>query len=153
MLLDLDEGTRVMKDGLDGEYCGLSQSTHPARSACQKVEFPIKFLLFFLAHLVLANVRPTPVVKGLLPAGLVDWTDWYNERSSGRRGLEGVRGSGTAGLLLDLDEGALSVFKIKNDRRLGMIKDGLGGEYCWFVSVCSACMISVSKGLAPIMFC
>ena len=58
-----------------------------------------------------------------------------------------VKGCGTIGLLLDLDEGTLSVFK--NGRRLGVMKDGLGGEYVWFVSVFSACLISMSKGSAP----
>ena len=82
--------------------------------------------------------------------GNLTWTNWDNEDWmsdwQGREGLGG-RGSGTIGLLLDLNEGTLSVFK--NGRRLGVIKDGLGGEYCWFVSVCSACMISMSKSRAP----
>jgi hypothetical protein len=37
------------------------------------------------------------------------------------------------GLLLDLDEGTLSVYK--NGRRLGTMKDGLSGEYCWLMSI------------------
>ena len=76
------------------------------------------------------------------------WTDWKNkENHSDWQGMEGLGGSGKIGLLLDLNEGNLSVFK--NGRRLGMVKDGLGGEYCWFVSVYSACTISISKGRAP----
>ena len=35
------------------------------------------------------------------------------------------------GLVLDLDEGTLDVYK--NDRRLGTMKSGLVGEYCWVV--------------------
>ena len=62
--------------------------------------------------------------------------DWH--------GREGLEGSGTIGLLLDLDEGTLSVFK--NSRRLGVMKEGgLNGEYCWFVSVCSSCDKHVEK--------
>ena len=76
-------------------------------------------------------------------------TDWNNEQDysdwQGREGL--IAGSATIGLLLELDEGTLSVFK--NGRRLGEMKDGLGGEYVWFVSVNSACTISMSKGRAP----
>ena len=77
------------------------------------------------------------------------WTDWDNENDSTLewQGREGLRGSGTIGLLLDLDEGTLSVFK--NGRRLGVMKDGLGGEYVWFVSVGTSCKISMSKGIAP----
>ena len=76
------------------------------------------------------------------------WTDWSNERgSSGWQGHEGLTGSGTIGLLLDLDEGTLTVFM--NGRQLGVMKDGLGGEYVWFVSVFAACTISISRGQAP----
>ena len=77
------------------------------------------------------------------------WTNWDNENDSTLewQGREGLRGSGTIGLLLDLDEGTLSVFK--NGRRLGVMKDGLGGEYVWFVSVGTSCKISMSKGIAP----
>jgi hypothetical protein len=38
------------------------------------------------------------------------------------------------GLLLDLDQGSMTV--CKNDERLGvMVRSGLSGEYCWAVSV------------------
>ena len=81
-------------------------------------------------------------------SGRCCWTDWNNDDdASDWQGREDFRGSGTVGLLLDLNEGTLSLFK--NSRRLGMIKDGLGGEYCWFSSVCRACMISISKITAP----
>ena len=73
------------------------------------------------------------------------WTDWDNDdNASDWQGREGLTESGTIGLLLDLYEGTLSVFK--NGRRLGVMKDGLGGEYCWFVTVCRSCTISISKG-------
>ncbi|EJK55289.1 hypothetical protein THAOC_24992, partial [Thalassiosira oceanica] len=64
-------------------------------------------------------------------------TDWDTKVTNDDwQGLEGLVGSGTIGLLLDLDEGTLSVFK--NNRRLGVTKrGGLSGEYCWFVSVYS----------------
>ena len=39
----------------------------------------------------------------------------------------------TIGMLLDLDEGTLSVYN--NDRRLGVMKRGLAGHYCWVVSI------------------
>ncbi|EJK53740.1 hypothetical protein THAOC_26758 [Thalassiosira oceanica] len=74
-------------------------------------------------------------------------TDWDNERgSSDWQGCEELEGSGTIGLLLDLDEGTLSVFK--DGRRLGVMKGGLGGEYCWFVTGGSPCTISITKGRA-----
>ena len=58
-----------------------------------------------------------------------------------------MKESGKIGLLLDLDEGTLSVFM--EGRRLGVVNDGLDGEYCWFVAVDSACAISMSRGEAP----
>ena len=75
-------------------------------------------------------------------------TDWDNEMGDTEwLGCERVIGSGTVGLLLDLNEGTLSVFK--NGRRLGVMKEGLGGEYVWFFSVFSASTISMSKCRAP----
>ena len=80
--------------------------------------------------------------------GSCSLTDWNsNTPPFWWQGQEVLAGSGTVGLLLDLNEGTLSVFK--NGRRLGTMKDRLGGEYCWFVSVCSPCTISLSKGRAP----
>ena len=84
--------------------------------------------------------------------GYCDWTDWDGSEWQGNwQGCEGLGGSGTIGLLLDLNEGTLSVFK--NGRRLGVMKDGLGGEYVWFVSVNSACSISMFKGRAGFAWC
>ena len=77
--------------------------------------------------------------------GRCDWTDWDStEKCSNWQGSEGLEGSRTIGLLLDLDEGTLSVFK--NGRRLGVMKDGLKGEYCWFITAYSVCTIGLSKG-------
>ena len=39
------------------------------------------------------------------------------------------------GLLLDLDEGSIAVYL--NGVRLGVMDDGLSGEYCWAVSLWS----------------
>ena len=81
-------------------------------------------------------------------SGYCIWTDWDNEEVIANwQGRDGLGESGTVGLLLDLNEGTLSVFK--NGRRLGLIKDGLGGEYVWFVTARSVCTISMSKGSAP----
>ncbi|EJK46142.1 hypothetical protein THAOC_35206 [Thalassiosira oceanica] len=39
----------------------------------------------------------------------------------------------TLGMLLDLDSGRLSVYQ--NGQRVGILKDGLAGVYCWFTSI------------------
>jgi len=54
-------------------------------------------------------------------------------------GWEGVEeteeSSFKIGMVLDLDKGTLDVYK--NDRRLGTMRSGLVGEYCWVVSLLS----------------
>ncbi|EJK60616.1 hypothetical protein THAOC_18993 [Thalassiosira oceanica] len=76
------------------------------------------------------------------------WTDWENfHGASNWQGQVGLGESGTVGLLLDLNEGTLSIFK--SGRRLGVLRNRLGGEYVWFVSVCSRCTIGMSRGLVP----
>ena len=82
--------------------------------------------------------------------GQCHWTDWNTRADPIKwrwRGREGLGESDTIGLLIDLDEGTLSVFK--SGRRLGVMKDGLGGEYAWSVTAYSDCTISISKGSAP----
>ncbi|EJK76315.1 hypothetical protein THAOC_01928 [Thalassiosira oceanica] len=80
---------------------------------------------------------------------LTDWNteDDYSDDCFDWQGSEVLEGSGTIGLLLDLDEGTLSVFK--DGRCLGAMKEGLDGEYCWFVAAGLFCKISISRGRAP----
>ena len=67
------------------------------------------------------------------------WSDWgepvVHEEWDGQVALarpEGENGIVVLGLLLDLDKGTLEVYK--NGCRLGVMKDGLSGEYCWVVT-------------------
>ena len=77
--------------------------------------------------------------------GDVEWTDFqgfdYDEES-----FEGFVEGDIVGLLLDLNEGTLSVYK--NGRRLGVAKDGLAGEYCFFSSLCDGA-ISIQRKTPP----
>ncbi|EJK52446.1 hypothetical protein THAOC_28274, partial [Thalassiosira oceanica] len=60
--------------------------------------------------------------------------DEYDEWAGDEwEGMEPVRAIDdfAVGLLLDLDAGTLSVFK--GGRKLGVMKDGLTGAYCWYV--------------------
>lgn len=50
------------------------------------------------------------------------------------------------GLLLDLDNGTLSVFR--NNKRLGVMKEGLTGEYCWMVML-RCCGIGIKRAAIP----
>ena len=80
--------------------------------------------------------------------GQCAWTDWnISSVYSDWQGMEVLTRSGTIGLLLDLDEGNLSVFK--NGRRLGVMKDGFDGEYCWFTALRSSYTVSIQNGDLP----
>lgn len=53
------------------------------------------------------------------------------------------------GMVLDLDEGTLDVYK--NDRLLGIMKNGLVGDYCWVASTASLSdnaqlLVSIGRG-------
>ena len=68
-------------------------------------------------------------------SGTMRWTNWDNLSESlvEWEGMEGCESGDTVGMLLDLDVGTLSVYK--NNRRLGVMKDGLDGSYCWHVTM------------------
>ena len=46
-------------------------------------------------------------------------------------------------LLLNLEEGTLTVYK--NNRRLGVMKDGLSGLYCWYTSVWGGTAVTLKR--------
>lgn len=48
-------------------------------------------------------------------------------------GMQTFEGCGKIGLLLDYNDGTLTVYK--NDIKLGFMKEGLSGAYCWMVTV------------------
>ncbi|EJK61340.1 hypothetical protein THAOC_18199 [Thalassiosira oceanica] len=81
--------------------------------------------------------------------GRMSWTDWGDEERLGL-GWEGRDGCGTGdiiGMLLNLDEGTLTVYK--NSRRLGVLKDGLSGSYCWYATVGEDDMVTIKRGVPP----
>jgi len=71
--------------------------------------------------------------------GHCQWTDWgdiggeFDLTTWTWPGMQSFEGFGKIGLLLDCDEGTLTVYK--NDIKLGVMKEGLKGAYCWMVSV------------------
>ena len=70
--------------------------------------------------------------------GTCDWSNWkpYPDGKKEDR-WEGMKSfdiyDGELGLLLDLDEGTLSVYK--NGTRLGTMMSGLSGEYVWVAQI------------------
>ena len=59
------------------------------------------------------------------------WYDWEGQaKKSNWEGRDDYdRNCNALGMLLDLDEGTLSLYQ--NGRKLGIVNDGLAGEYCW----------------------
>ncbi|EJK76476.1 hypothetical protein THAOC_01761 [Thalassiosira oceanica] len=82
--------------------------------------------------------------------GKMNWTNWHDEiEEKDWDGMEVCQSGDTLGMLLNLDEGTLTVYK--NNRRLGMMKDELSGQYCWYVNLFndSADTVSIKRGTLP----
>ena len=62
-------------------------------------------------------------------------------------GMEKAVSGDDIGMLLDLDEGTLSVYK--NGRKLGVMKSGLAGPYCWAVSMMNNTQVMIKRGMVP----
>ncbi|EJK61105.1 hypothetical protein THAOC_18459 [Thalassiosira oceanica] len=77
-------------------------------------------------------------------AGNFFWYNWAD--SQPRMIIDGFQSNAPIGLLLDLDEGTLSIYQ--NGQRVATLKDGLSGEYCWYASVYNS-TISIKRGLPP----
>mmetsp|Transcript_34818 Transcript_34818/g.78157 ORF Transcript_34818/g.78157 Transcript_34818/m.78157 type:complete len:214 (+) Transcript_34818:286-927(+) len=73
------------------------------------------------------------------------WYDWADYQSD--MIFDGIQSNTPMGLLLDLEEGMLSIYQ--NGQRLATLKDGLSGEYCWYADVWGSASISIERGLIP----
>jgi len=71
--------------------------------------------------------------------------NWPNSMSWD--GKERISSGDEIGMLLDLDDGTLSVYK--NGRKLGVMKKGLVGPYCWVVSVNEGTLVTIKRGTIP----
>ena len=83
----------------------------------------------------------------ILDYGGCHWSDWRGEFATSTnwgRSDNYSRECTILGVLLDLDSGTLSVYQ--NGRRLGTLKDGLAGEYCWIAGFWSAGDLSIQRG-------
>ena len=81
--------------------------------------------------------------------GHVSWTNWEDEGDDEEEweGMEGCDNGDTIGMLLNLDKGTLSVYK--NNRRLGVMKDGLSGSYCWYVTIDGNDTVAIKEAEMP----
>jgi hypothetical protein len=90
--------------------------------------------------MMIGVIRPGWDVVGGQDAFIVDGHCFYFTRGGQRspaphdwEGRQGAIEGDRIGLLLDLDQGSMTVYK--NDERLGVMATGLSGEYCWAVSM------------------
>ncbi|EJK45990.1 hypothetical protein THAOC_35367 [Thalassiosira oceanica] len=82
--------------------------------------------------------------------GEMFWTKWETGHSEWEEweGMEDCYSGDTMGMLLNLDEGTLTVYK--NNRRLGVMEDGLSGSYCWYAGVGQDCdTVTINKACIP----
>ena len=81
----------------------------------------------------------------------MDFTEGYGFPNAGNDwpGQEDFQLSDVVGMLLDLEEGTLTVYK--NGRRLGMLRSGFTGEYCWGVRIAEPTeeSVKITRGFAP----
>ncbi|EJK66217.1 hypothetical protein THAOC_12877 [Thalassiosira oceanica] len=70
------------------------------------------------------------------------WSNWEGDNKYNS-------GINILGTLLDLDNGTLSVYQ--NGQRLGILKDGLAGQYCWITCfVKNSASIKIERGYVAI---
>jgi hypothetical protein len=95
-------------------------------------------------HMFFGVIRPSWDVEGGVNAHSVDGHCFYNTHDGCRpdgwehggwdwEGMQDAREGDRIGMLLDLDQGTMTVYK--NDAWLGVMAMGLSGEYCWALSM------------------
>ena len=77
----------------------------------------------------------------------IDW-DEREELRAYWEGMESCSTGDTVGMLLNFDDGTLTAYK--NNRRLGVLKDGLSGPYCWYVVIDEGDVVAIKQALPPI---
>ena len=80
--------------------------------------------------------------------GQMRWNDWRHDPGwEDWEGMEGCQSGNTVGMLLNLDEGTLAVYI--NNRRLGVMEDGLSGSYCWYTRLSYDQRVTIRRGNLP----
>ncbi|EJK53671.1 hypothetical protein THAOC_26840 [Thalassiosira oceanica] len=82
--------------------------------------------------------------------GNMFWTNWDGEEQLGVdwEGMEGCETGDAVGMLLNLDEGTLTVYR--NNRLLGVMKDGLSGSYCWYANSIGRAALTIERCDPPL---
>ena len=131
-------------------YLGVMRPGQANRNASGNPLFP-EFFQHFSRHMVHGGDNNDVQCCTYLAYTGKCWTsDWNGSDTpaiaewEGRESLS--NGEGKIGMLLDLDEGTLSIYK--NSRKLGVMMRGLAGPYCWVVSMFSGAA-TIKRGKIP----
>ena len=137
----LSEGGAVATRGVHDGTFRAAASMAVMRSGRHSAQFTVVRGITVLFGVV----RPGCNVEGGASAYNVDGHYFYCTHSTGAvnpataagRGMQPAKEQGDRiGMLLDLDQGSMTVWK--NDEKLGvMLAEGLSGEFCWAVEVSS----------------
>jgi hypothetical protein len=135
--ITLSEGGSRATVHADGIGCTSAASKAVMRAGRHYVQFTVmsgNYILFGV-------IRPGWDVEGGKNAHCVDGHCFYDTYDGQRypgghdwEGKQGAREGDRIGMLLDLDQGSMTVYK--NDERLGVMATGLSGEYSWAVDQC-----------------
>jgi hypothetical protein len=135
--ITLSEGGSVATRGVNDLTFRAAASKAVMRAGRHYVQFTVVHhsIMYF------GVIRPGWDVEGGESAQHVDghcfYTTYSGLRYPGSHSWEGMQNAtedgDRIGLLLDLDQGTMTVYK--NDERLGVMATDLSGEYCWAVSL------------------
>jgi hypothetical protein len=134
-IITLSEGGSVATKGVGGYSSRAAASKAVMRAGRHYVQFTV-----VSGYMYFGAIRPGWDVEGGKLAHAVDghcfyYTAYGLRFPDGRdwEGKQDAQDGDRIGLLLDLDQGSMTVYK--NDERLGVMATGLSGEYSWAVSL------------------
>jgi hypothetical protein len=132
----LSEGGVLATTGVDDDWPAAA-----SKAVMRAGRHYAQFTVVSGIYMFFGVIRPGWDVEGGQDAHHVDCHCFYymysGHRFPGRHDWEGMQRAvdedDRIGLLLDLDQGTMTVYK--NDERLGVMATGLSGEYSWAVSL------------------
>ena len=131
----VSEGGAVAAKTLSEFFCRATTSKVVMRAGRHYVQFTV----VSGSGMFFGVIQPGWDVEGGENAHSVDGHCFYSTHAGhhypGRRweGMQGMEDGDRIGMLLDLDQGTMTVYK--NDERLGVMATGLSSEYSWAVSL------------------
>ena len=124
---------------VNGHFSFTRRQLHDDFMAARSEDWGVDNVLAYNVHACEYDCEDGGVISTDWGGGHAEWDEW--------EGMEKCNPGNTVGMMLDLDEGKLSVYK--NNRRLGVMKDELSGSYCWFARIFESSAVSIKRGKTP----